>query len=132
MASLLSHLILQLLVLLGAVKAAGHEVEVLVAVEGLHSRVALVEAILPCYFVAAREVIYSLKPAQVTVDVRLYGARTPDQDDCIRIEEVAVALVCNVQEVYCWHSIILVRLPEALLLKDEPDQSILEVCELEL
>ena len=96
LASLLPHLILQLLVLLGAVEAAGHEVEVLIAVEGLHSRVALVEAILPCDFVAAREVIYALKPAQVTVNVRLYCASTPDQDDRVRIEEVAVALVRNV------------------------------------
>ena len=53
----------QLLVLLGAVEAARHKVEVLVAVEGLHSRVALVEAILARNLVAAREVVYLLESA---------------------------------------------------------------------
>ena len=71
MVSIFAHFTLQELILLRTVVTLGHEVEVFVAVKGLHSRVSLVQTIFSCYFIAAREVINLLESSKITVDVRL-------------------------------------------------------------
>lgn len=67
--SILSHLNLQLLVLLGAIIGGGHKIEVLVAVEGLHPRVPLVETVLSSDFITPREVVNLLEPTQIAVNI---------------------------------------------------------------
>ena len=74
-----SHFRLQLLILLRAVKGEWHEVEVLVSVEGLHPRVTLIKTVLPCNLIAAREVVYTLEPAQIAVNVTFDNTSAPYQ-----------------------------------------------------
>ena len=103
----LSHFTLQLLVLLGTVVRGRHEIEVFVAIEGLHARVPFVKAVLPSDLLASWEVIDFLKATQVAVDIRLDNRRAPNQCHLVVVQEVTVCRIRNVVEVNRWHSIVL-------------------------
>ena len=76
--------------MLRTVIARWHEVKVFIAVEGLHSGVSLVQAVLSRDFVATRKMINLLKPAEVAIDVRFDYRGTPDKHNGIAAQEVAV------------------------------------------
>ena len=73
-----------------------------------------------------------LKSSQVAVNVRFDYRGTPDQNDGIAAQEVAVLCISDVIEVLCRHTILLTRLFEALLFENPADQAIFKVHELQL
>ena len=77
--TILTHFSLQERVLLWTVKTCWHEVEVLVSIEGLHPRVTLIKTVFPCNLIAAREVVYTLEPAQIAVNVTFDNTSAPYQ-----------------------------------------------------
>ena len=110
-----SHFRLQLLILLRTVKGEWHEVEVLVSVEGLHPRVTLVKTVLPCNLIAAREVVYTLEPAQIAVNVTFDNTSAPYQYHLIWVQKITIRGCGYVVKIRGRHAVVLHRLFEPLL-----------------
>ena len=84
-----------------------HKVEVFTSVKSLHSRIPLIEAVFASDFVAAWKVVDFLKATQVAINIRLYNRSTPNQNDLVVAQEVAICRIRYVVEVRSRHSIVL-------------------------
>ena len=65
-----THFCLQKLILLWAIITGWHKVKVFATVEGLHSRVALIEAVFSRDLITPRKMINLLKTTKVAINVR--------------------------------------------------------------
>ena len=82
------HHSLQLWILLRTVKRLGHEVKILISIQGLHSGESFVKAIFPCDFVTSWKMVNFLKSTQIAVNVWFDSWWTPNDRTIVVVHKV--------------------------------------------